>query len=81
MNINGSHCRGCGQEIVWIKTVSGKSIPCDPKVIIFEEGFGRRTLVTDNGVVIARPKIGEAGREPHWATCPKASSFKTKKGA
>ena len=35
-----SKCKGCGAEIVWIKTKSGKAMPCDTNKVI---------IVTDEG--------------------------------
>lgn len=57
-----SKCKGCGAEIVWIKTASGKSMPCD---------IDKVTIVTDDGKTVT-------GRIPHWATCPAATTFKKK---
>ena len=57
-----SKCKGCGAEIVWIKTKAGKNMPCDEKKI---------TIVTDSGETIT-------GHTPHWASCPKFKDFKEK---
>lgn len=56
-------CRSCQAEIVWIKTSSGKPMPCDPKLI---------TVVTDEGVTVK-------GRLSHFATCPNAGQHRKKK--
>ncbi|WP_420768732.1 hypothetical protein ACNR9V_03105 [Parageobacillus thermoglucosidasius] len=53
-------CKGCGAEIVWIKTPNGKAMPCDPE---------KKVLVSDEGEIVS-------GRVPHWATCPAANKFK-----
>ena len=29
-------CRACGKEIVWVKTVTGKRMPCDVQARIIE---------------------------------------------
>ncbi len=58
-----SKCKGCGAEIVWIKTKSGKAMPCDTNKVI---------IVTDEGETVA-------GYTPHWATCPAAKRFKQAK--
>lgn len=53
-------CRGCGQTIVWLRTHAGRPTPCDPKEV---------TLVADDGKVVK-------GRVSHFATCPKAGTFR-----
>ena len=58
-----SKCKGCGAEIVWIKTKVGKAMPCDTHKVI---------IVTDEGETVA-------GYPPHWATCPAANKFKKAK--
>lgn len=35
MSSRRSVCRGCGAEIVWVKTEAGKSMPCDPGAVPF----------------------------------------------
>ena len=30
-------CRGCGADIIWIKTPGGKSMPCDPIPVMYWE--------------------------------------------
>lgn len=67
-------CKYCGAEIKWIRTVSGKSMPCDPGPISYRAG-GSEKIVTPDGEVIACTicRRGEAadgiGYVPHWATC------------
>lgn len=57
-------CRGCGAAIVWIR-LNGRWHPCEPRRLqIIDEDSGR--LV--------------AGRESHFATCPKADNFRRKRG-
>lgn len=53
-------CKGCGADIVWIKTANGKNMPCDE---------AKTTIVTESGETLV-------GHIPHWATCPQARSFK-----
>jgi hypothetical protein len=55
-------CKGCGAEIVFVKSKANKPIPCDPKEL---QG------VTADGAVV---KV----RISHFATCPKAASFRKK---
>lgn len=35
MSSRRSVCRGCGAEIVWVKTTAGKSMPCNPGAVPF----------------------------------------------
>lgn len=57
-----SKCKGCGEEIVWIKTKNNKIMPCNAE---------KTTVVTEQGQTII-------GHTPHWATCPKSKEFKEK---
>ena len=76
-------CRGCGANILWIKTTSGKSMPCDPQLVTvhdFDIEAGKWiVLVLENGVVTTNPHIGMAGYTSHFATCPKAAAFKKRR--
>ena len=63
-----SICKGCGAEIQWVITRTGKKMPLDAKV--------RRFYVITNGVPVQMQ-----GQEPHFGTCPKADRFKKKKEA
>lgn len=47
-----SICRGCGQEIDWIRTKAGKNMPVDPAPVFVIEGGGNDRFVTDEGEVI-----------------------------
>jgi hypothetical protein len=55
-----SKCKGCQAEIVWIKTVNGKNMPCNAEKI---------TIVTEEGQTVV-------GYIPHWATCPQYTKCK-----
>lgn len=56
-------CAGCGAEIKWIKTKTGSRMPVNAEL---------KTIVTENGEIVR-------GYESHFATCPKADSFRKKK--
>ena len=73
-----ANCKGCGAEVKWITMPTGKNMICDAKLT---QGAGewKGVLVLDNGVIIQRPTSEIRGHVPHWATCPKAKDFKTKK--
>ena len=55
-------CKSCGADIVWLKTVNGKNMPCNTE---------KTTVVTEDGKTIV-------GHVPHWATCPQSSTFRKK---
>ena len=82
-----SICRGCGQEIDWIRTVAGKNMPVDPAPVFVIEGGGNDRFVTDEGEVItgraARPEEGSpalpVGFVPHWKVCPNAANFRRRR--
>lgn len=81
-------CKGCGQQIEWIKTTEGRSMPVNPDYIeIDPAGIHHDAIVTDEGKVVKGCRVNETdslfqtegkvrGRVPHWATCPQASRFK-----
>lgn len=75
-----STCRGCGQQIDWIKTDKGKNMPLDPEYINYDEAEPYTVLVTDSGHVVTvtphqrQPNV--KGRISHFATCPKGSEFR-----
>lgn len=77
-NQNFGFCRGCGKQILWTRTLSGKNMPCDPELIPFSEGKGKETFVTPDGRTLrgARAEEGERGYIPHWVTCPAWRNFK-----
>ena len=76
-------CQGCGQEIRWIKTPSGKSMPVNAEKVNFTPAGGPMTFITADGRTV-RGEKGKSGTEtgytPHWATCPAAGYFKRKAG-
>lgn len=81
--LNTSKCRSCGALIVWIKTPSGKSMPCDAQAKIFKYKPGSDTkLVTPAGEVVScevvnTPKeADDFGYVPHWSTCNAPDKFR-----
>ena len=76
-------CRGCGQEIAFIKTEKGKTMPVNPEALYFIPGGGPNTYVMIDGSI-------QRGREPdetdtekawigyrsHFATCQAADRFR-----
>ena len=64
-----SVCKGCGAEILWIRTVEGKFAPIDFK----QKSFF--VLAGDDSAALWQ------GHEPHFASCPNAERFRNKKGS
>ncbi len=81
-----SRCQSCGAPIVWIKTVSGKSMPCNASPVYYTTvGGDDSRIVTMDGITISCEIITDTekadgfGYIPHWGSCPGADKFK--KGA
>ena len=84
-------CRSCGAEMVWGKTVAGKSIPLDANdfgdPIPKKEGNVRLTGRRRDGVpeveIVKKADGGLFGDEPrfvsHFATCPQAEQWRGKR--
>jgi hypothetical protein len=56
-------CKGCGAEIAFVKSQAGKMIPVNARYT---------TVVTDDGTTVR-------GRVSHFATCPRAEQFRTRR--
>ena len=83
MNSNVGTCRGCGAPIIWIKTASGKAMPCDAKPVMYwRDVCGPERIVTKDGHVVTGRLMGDAlsptgtGYISHFATCPAADRFR-----
>ena len=77
-------CKGCGAAIIWLKTKSGKPIPCNPKPVYVEDSGGDKIIVTTDGrvsngrqeyVKSDNPAIIR-GYVSHFATCPMAGALR-----
>lgn len=55
-----SKCKGCGAEIIWVKTRMEKQCRVIRK---------KMTIIAVDGEVVA-------GRIPHWMSCTKANQFR-----
>ena len=76
-------CKGCGREIIWIMTPSGKCMPCDPEQVPYwKDSKAKGKIVTRSGDVVSCAIESVSGCEmsfgyiPHWSTCPVAWQFK-----
>ena len=79
-------CRGCGAEIIFIRTVGGKTIPVNPEEVAYEQkAGGSLKIVTPNGEVFSAEQPADPqkatgiGYISHFATCPNADSFRKKR--
>ncbi|NMW18066.1 MAG: hypothetical protein HKK66_03370 [Chlorobiaceae bacterium] len=59
-------CPACGKTMHFIKTVNGKSMPCE---IELKRGDFKMTLVTHGGVTVRRAGTEWVGYEPHFGYC------------
>lgn len=79
-----SKCRSCGARLIWIKTASGKNMPCDYEPVKFRYNFlSNIRLVTKEGEITGADIVRSAnesydaiGYFPHWATCSNPEKFK-----
>lgn len=79
-------CKSCGAPIVWIKTIGGKSMPCDAEEVYYiQRQNGAKRIVTPNGEVLAckmtdiPEKATGVGYVPHWSTCTAPEQFRRQK--
>lgn len=83
MGYKTTPCKGCGAEIMFIKTVAGKTIPVNPEEVAYEQkAGGSLKIVTPNGEVLLaeRPadpqKATGIGYISHWSTCTTPEAFR-----
>ena len=80
MGYGTSRCKSCGKEIIWIKTVSGKKMPCDAGGILYRpDRNGELTLVTREGSTVRATQDKDSeliGYTSHFATCPTANRWR-----
>lgn len=76
-------CSGCKREIVWVKTIAGKSMPADPGFLkVIPHKKGATTVITAEGRTV-RGRLpfddepgGVSGQSVHWVTCKDRERFK-----
>ena len=81
-----TRCRSCGAVITWIKTPSGKSMPCDTSPVYYRKtAAGKDKVVTPTGdtvscEIVQIPDIADGiGYIPHWSTCDNPDKFRKDK--
>ena len=82
---NFGKCRSCGQQVILIKTVAGKNMPCNPQLVTYRHGDGKEKIVTPNGEVLSGELVGAGTQDAtgigyisHFATCPNATRHRKK---
>lgn len=53
---NFETCAKCRQQILWIKTINGKNMPVNARLITYrvpKEGKGKERIVTPNGETVS----------------------------
>ena len=82
---NASKCRSCGASIEWITMPSGKKMPVnEEEVALIPSEAGRVLAIMPEGEIIRGIACAESyeaerwvyARVSHFATCPKADSFR-----
>lgn len=74
-------CRGCGKEILFIRTATGKNMPVDlpGTPIRLNEGSGQylvRTGAFVRGTPCEDGRENAIGYTSHFSTCPNADYFR-----
>lgn len=80
-------CKSCGAEIKFIRTLGGKSMPCNAEEVYYKYKLGAvDRIVTPNGEVLPcvfldaeTDDLSDAsgyGYVPHWSTCPNADKHR-----
>lgn len=76
-------CKSCGRPLRFIKTRTGKSMPCDWEPVRFVPDLnGENVYVQEDGTVLRgalplpQDSDVETGYVSHFATCPEADRFR-----
>lgn len=91
MSSGKSTCRGCGAEVIWIRTAAGFRMPVDAEPVWIKIEPGGNTFIREDGSFVFGRRIGDAyeeedpdtelieAHESHFATCPVGGQFKNRK--
>ena len=86
-------CKACKRPIHFVKTLSGKSMPCEVELVPFVVASGVaiegavQTFITDDGEtkkgirLETRAANAFYGYLVHWQKCPAAKTFRNAKNA
>ena len=88
LNRGSTRCKKCGKEIRFIRTTSGKYMPCDTDFVYYKEKpEGKDRIVLPNGQIVAGeilkgPEDADGfGYISHFATCEFERKFRRKKSS
>jgi len=81
-------CRNCGAEIIWIKIIHGRMMPCDPtEVPVYPNRSGKLIggLNKRGELVYGVPATGEEKEDElmipirisHFASCPQRDNWRS----
>ena len=79
-------CRACGAPIIFVPTVNGKKMPCQPYPVYYEPDESGVKIQLDHGGIVRgavlpeEPQSGPVrqGFIPHWDDCTNAEAFRSK---
>lgn len=79
-------CRGCGAEIIWVRTPQKKKMPIDVEPVWVKLVPHGHTFIRRDGSFIFGERAGDADDDPdsnfiqahesHYATCPVGATFR-----
>lgn len=77
-----STCDGCGAPIIWATTVRGEKMPVDAGPAPDGNVVLRMVGGRPHAEVVSNPArlFGKTARKSHFATCPKAGTFRRPRG-
>ena len=84
-------CHGCGAEIKWIRTATGRTMPVDAEPVWIRPDKGGVSFVAKDGSIIFGMEVGDAWEDcgtgekaieayiSHFATCPCGAKYRHRK--
>jgi len=85
-----NRCRGCGAEVIWMKTPERRKMPVDAEPVWVKLENGGKTFIRRDGTFVFGRKVGDAyddedpdtnlieAYESHFATCPVGGQFRNR---
>lgn len=75
-----AQCRSCGAKIIFVELASGKSMPCDPEPVSWDDVDEGTVLVGEDGKVYkSQGSLLDDDQSyfvSHFATCPDADKWR-----
>ena len=69
---NFGTCAKCRQQILWIKTINGKNMPVNARLITYrvpKEGKGKERIVTPNGETVSAEIVQPGTQDARLLIC------------